>query len=181
MLSTNTLAYLSTLTYRADARRQVSILPLGSIFWDDEMPPMHEFIRIPEADREQVLRIFALRIKIWDDAILSEDDQRFWDSVRSATPDWAIYKRLKLSSHDQREREEAEQACAKELEEFLADADEVNLGEAKNGIQSFSATFHLTDRFTEHQPQPQAALVLEPDVSETQVSQWPQIGKRGRV
>src|SRR5689334_11565668 len=70
MLSANTLAYLSTLTYRADAKLQVSILPLGSIFWDDEMPPMHEFIRFPETDREEVLRVFALRIKIWDGAIL---------------------------------------------------------------------------------------------------------------
>ena len=152
MLSTNTLAYLSTLTYRADAKRQVSILPLGSIFWDDEMPSMHEFIRFPEADREEVLRVFALRIQIWDGAILSQDDQRFWDSVRSAAPDWAIYKRLKLSLCDQRGREEAEQACAKEFEEFLADADEVSRGEGKNGIQSFSATFHLTNPSTEHEP-----------------------------
>jgi hypothetical protein len=122
------------------------------IYADGKRISPHEATRIPEADREEVLRVFALRIKIWDGAILSEDDQRFWDSVRSAAPNWAIYKRLKLSSYDQREREEAEQACAKELEEFLADADEVSLSEAKNGIQGFSATFHLTDRPTEDEP-----------------------------
>ncbi|MGE5323447.1 MAG: hypothetical protein ACM3SW_11320 [Actinomycetota bacterium] len=145
MLSPNTLAYLSTLTYRADAKRLVCILPLGSIYWDDEMPPMWELVRVPEADREEVLRVFALRMKIWDREILSEDDQQFWDSVRSAAPSWAIFQRLELSPGDQRERAEAEQACAKEFEEFLADADEVTVSEGKSGLQSFSATFRLTE------------------------------------
>lgn len=152
MLSPNTLAYLSTLTYRTDAKRQVCILPLGSIYWDDEMPPIRELVRVPEADREQVLRVFALRITIWNGETLSDEDQRFWDSVRSAAPNWAIFQRLELSPGDQREREEAEQACAKEFKEFLADADEVTVSEGKSGLQSFSATFRLTDPLEELQP-----------------------------
>jgi hypothetical protein len=143
MLSKDTLAHLSTLTYRADAKRQVCIVPLGSIYWDDEMPDIHRFVIFPEPDRTQVLRLFTIRLRIWDHQTLSEDDRQFWESVRSRAPDWALFRRLDLSEDDQREREEAERACAKEFEEFLADADQVTISEEKHGMQSFAATFHL--------------------------------------
>lgn len=143
MLTHKTLAILSTLTYRPDAQRGVSILPLGSIYWDDELPKMHNFVGFPEADRVQVLRVFAIRLKLWDHEALSDDDRELWDSVRSAAPEWAIFRRLDLSPDDRRAREEAERACASEFEEFLAGADEISISEEKHGIQSFSATFHL--------------------------------------
>src|SRR5437588_7076088 len=143
MLSKNILAHLSTLTYRADAKRQVCILPLGSIYRDDEMPDIHRFVTFPEADRTQIVRLFGIRLRIWDHQTLSEDDQQFWDSVRSGAPAWALFHRLDLSEDDRREREEAERASAKELEDFLADSYEVTVSEEKQGLQSFSATFHL--------------------------------------
>src|SRR5215475_7474454 len=143
MLSEKTLAHLSTLTYRADAKRQVCILPLGSIYWENELPQVQKFAAFPEPDRNEVLRAFAIRMRLWDRQSLSDHDRQFWDSVRSAVPNWAIFHRLDLSDDDRRAREETEQACAKELEEFLAEADEVTVGEEKHGMQSFSATFRL--------------------------------------
>jgi hypothetical protein len=143
MLSEETLAYLSTLTYRPDAKRQVCILPLGSIYWEDEFPPIHKLAAFPELDRNEVLRAFAIRLRVWNDQLLSDDDRQFWAGVRSAAPNWAIFHRLHLSEDDQREREETERACSKEFEEFVAAADEVTVGEEEHGMQSFSATFHL--------------------------------------
>jgi hypothetical protein len=143
MLSEETLAHLSRLTYRLDAKRQVCILPLGSIYWEDELPQIQKFAVFPESDRDEILRAFAIRMKLWDHQSLSDDDRQFWDSVRSAAPSWAIFRRLDLSDDDRREREQTELACAREIEEFLAGADEVTLGEEKHGMQSFSATFRL--------------------------------------
>jgi hypothetical protein len=143
MLSEQTLSHLSALTYHADARRQVCILPLGSIYWDDELPQMGKFAAFPEPDRNEILRVFAIRLKAWDRQVLSDEDRQFWEIMRSAAPNWAIFRRLDLSDADRREREEIERACAKEFEEFLASADEVSVKEEKHGMQSFSATFRL--------------------------------------
>jgi hypothetical protein len=143
MLSEETLTHLSALTYRPDAKRQVCILPLGSVYWDDELPQMGKFAAFPEPDRNEILRVFAIRLKVWDRQVLSDEDRQFWESVRSAAPNWAIFRRLDLSGTDRQAREEIERGCAKEFEEFLASADEVSVGEPKNGMQSFSATFKL--------------------------------------
>jgi hypothetical protein len=143
MLSEETSAALSTLTYRPDAKRQVCILPLGSIYWEDELPQVQKFAAFPEPDRNAVLRAFTIRMRLWDCQSLSDDDRQFWDSVRSAVPNWAIFHRLDLSDDDRREREETELVCAKEFEEFIAGADEVTVGEERHGMQSFSATFRL--------------------------------------
>ena len=143
MLSEETLSQLSTLTYHADAKRQVCILPLGSIYWDDELPQARKFAAFPEPDRNEILRVFAIRLRVWDHQVLSDEDRQFWVSVRSAAPNWAIFRRLDLSDADRREREEIERACAKEFEEFLVSADEVSVKEEKHGMQSFSATFRL--------------------------------------
>jgi hypothetical protein len=91
MLSEETLTHFSTLTYRPDAKRQVCILPLGSVYWDDELPQMGKFAAFPEPDRNEILRVFALRLKLWDRQVLSDEDRQFWESVRSAAPNWAIF------------------------------------------------------------------------------------------
>jgi hypothetical protein len=143
MVSKETLSQLSALTYHADAKRQVCILPLGSVYWDDELPQVGKFAAFPEADRNEIFRVFAIRLKVWDRQVLSDEDRQFWESMRSAAPNWAIFRRLDLSDADRREREEIERACTKEFEEFLASADEVSVREEKHGMQSFSATFKL--------------------------------------
>lgn len=106
---------------------------------------MGKFAAFPEPDRNEILRVFALRLKFWERQVLSDEDRQFWESVRSAAPNWAVFRRLDLSDTDQMERDEIERACAKEFEEFLASADEVSVGEPRHGMQSFSATFKLNN------------------------------------
>ena len=143
MLSEETLARLSTLTYRPDAERHVCILPLGSIHWDDELPQNQLIMAFPEPDRNEVLRAFAIRMKLWNQQPLSDDDRELWDSVRSAAPNWAIFRRLDLSDDDRREREGAERACRRDLLGLLASADEVTFRDEGHGIWNFSAKFRL--------------------------------------
>jgi hypothetical protein len=121
----------------------VSILPLASIYWDDELPQHQRFQAFSERDRKHVLRAFAIRMKLWSQQTLSKDDQQFWDRMRLAAPNWALFHRLVLSEDDQRAREAAEHQCARDLEELFGAADEVKLGREKDGVQEFSATFHL--------------------------------------
>jgi len=139
---------LAALPFRADAKRRVCILPLGSIYWEDEMPDLAQLMKLPENDRNAVLRLFSLRFKIWDRQHLSDDEQRFWDEVQKQAPGWAFFRRLELSAEDQRAREEAEAGVQRELEAFFGDADEVTISE-QDGVQSFSATFDLTKKPTE--------------------------------
>jgi hypothetical protein len=63
MLTENTISTLSTLTYRADAKRQVCVLPLAGIYWDDELPDIRELTKISEDDRVQIFRLFGLRCR----------------------------------------------------------------------------------------------------------------------
>ena len=56
MLSETTLGFLSTLIYRADAKRQVCWLPLGGIYWKDEMADIRHLMKIPEDDKNQIFR-----------------------------------------------------------------------------------------------------------------------------
>jgi hypothetical protein len=143
ILSKETVAQLSTLKYRPDAERKVSILPLGSIYWDDELPPPKKLVALPEADRKSVLRAFAIRFKLWDHQPLSDEDRTFWQRLHLLAPDWAIFRRLVLSEDDRRAREKAERECGRGFEELFASAYQVTVREEKHGLQSFSATFQL--------------------------------------
>jgi len=143
MLTKETLSQLSTCVYRADAKRVISLMPLGSIYWDDEMPDWETLATIPEADRKQIDRCFAIRMRLWNHESLLEDQSEFWESARSALPAWAIFRRLELSDDEQRERKEIERDCAQAFEEFLADADILTSFQDSNGFERVSATFRL--------------------------------------
>ena len=145
MMTETTLGFLSTLTYRADAKRQVCWLPLGGIYGDDEMPDIHHLLNIPEDDRKQIFRLFAIRVRLWRGESLLDADQQFWDTAYSQVPSWAFFRRQQISDDDQQAQEQAEQGAANALEGLLADADRVSIREHA-GVQEFSATFDLTKR-----------------------------------
>ena len=65
MLTETTLGFLSTLTYREEAKRQVCWLPLSGIFWEDEMPDIHYLNKVPETDRNQIFLLFTIRVRLW--------------------------------------------------------------------------------------------------------------------
>jgi hypothetical protein len=100
MLSETTLAHLSDLTYRPDAKRRVCLLPLGGIYWEDEMPDLRQIMKIPEDDRNQMFRLFGIRARFWKGEALPADEQRFWDTARSQMPSWALFQRQTISVDD---------------------------------------------------------------------------------
>ena len=140
MLTDVTLAYLSTLTYRVDAKRGVCVFPLASILRDDEMPLLD---RVPVQDRDQIFLLFAIRSKIWDQVPLSADEIQLWDQARSRAADWALLQRLVLSVDEHQARENAEGNCERALEELFASADQVIISRDERGFEKFAATFRL--------------------------------------
>jgi hypothetical protein len=126
MLNETTIATLSRLTYRPDAKREVCALPLAGIY-----------------DRIQIFRLYGIRPQIWKGEALPDKDQKFWDSMQSLVPRWAFFQRQRVSLDDLRAQEQAEQATAEGLEAWFADADEVRISET-DGVQSLSVTFDLT-------------------------------------
>jgi len=154
MLSENTIAMLSTLTYRADAKRQVCVLPLAGIYWDDELPELRELTEIPQADHDNIFRLLGLRSRLWTGEILSDNDQEFWDGMQSLVPSWAAFRRIRVSRDDLQADEDAQRETMEGLKGWFADADKVNLSE-KDGLQRFSLTFNLTKGRTgppKHEP-----------------------------
>lgn len=129
MMSETTLGFLSTLTYRADAKRQVCWLPLGGIYWEDEMPDIRHLMNIPEDDRNQIFRLFTIRLRLWKGEPLPDAERMFWDRTYSQVPSWAFFRRQQISDDDQHAQEQAEQGTADALEALLADADRVSIRE----------------------------------------------------
>jgi hypothetical protein len=146
MLSEATIALLNELHFRADAKRMVSLIPLGSIYWEDEMPDLLDIAKLSDEERNMIWGLFGIRFKIWDDQQLAADDKSFWEAARSEVPDWPLFHRLALSLDDRKAREEAERDVEKEFEAFFGDADRVELSDKPHGVQEFSATFDLTKK-----------------------------------
>lgn len=142
MLTETTLGVLSTFNYRADAKRQVSWLPLSGIYWEDELPDLRYLNKIPENDRNQILRLFASRVRLWKGEVLSDTQQQLWDTTYSQIPQWAFFQRNHISSDDQHAQEDGEEGGTDVLEALLSDADEVTVSE-NDGVQNISATFDL--------------------------------------
>jgi hypothetical protein len=142
MLSEITAAYLSTLTYRADAERRVCWLPLSGIYWEDELPDIEHLRTIPQDDFTQILRLFGIRKILWKDWPLAEDDERFWDKTRSQVPSWAFFRRKTISADDQLAQEEADRGADECYQVFFYDADELTITE-KDGVQTLCARFKV--------------------------------------
>ncbi|HXB72086.1 MAG TPA: hypothetical protein VNY05_27870 [Candidatus Acidoferrales bacterium] len=140
------IARLRKLPARDDARRMVSVIPLGSIYWDDEMPDYLDLAKLSEDERNAMWRLFGIRFKIWDGEVLSTDDQAFWDAARKDVPTWALFHRLALSADDRDACKQAEGDIEKEFEAFFGDADQVELTDKGQGLKEFSATFDLTKK-----------------------------------
>jgi hypothetical protein len=121
ILSGKAVATITALPYREDAEWQVNILPFGSIYWVDEMPPLTDLFEKPE-DMLLVNSMFGLRIKLWDGEALDALEQQRWDAVKAQVPEWALFKRLTLSKQQTLARQEAERQVEQEFQS-LADND----------------------------------------------------------
>jgi hypothetical protein len=125
-LSPALVEYLSAMSYRPDAERLESILPLGGIYWADELD-FESLKALPDADREALFHVVALRMKIWDGETLDEDDQRFWDAAQEAAPGWALFRRLTLSDDDRRAHQHAFSQVVEFFEAMKSEGYEVDL------------------------------------------------------
>lgn len=146
MLSQSTIALLSGLKYRPDAKRETCLIPLGSIYWEDELPELVELAKLSDAERNAVWALFAIRFKVWDKEQLSTEEAAFWEAARAEVPGWALFQRIELSPEDRRAREEAEQDVEKQFEAFFGHVDQVQLTDKGHGLQEFSVTFDLAKK-----------------------------------
>ncbi len=117
-------------------------MPLSGIHWEDELPDVHLLNKIPENDRDQILRLFTIRVKLWKGEVLSDTQQELWDATHSEVPQWAFFQRNHISADDQHAQEAAERGGADVVEALLTDADEISVAE-NEGIQKISTTFDL--------------------------------------
>jgi hypothetical protein len=122
MLSKNAVALLAALPYRPDAEWGVNILPFGSIYWKDEMPPLADLID-KQDDMLIIHAMFGIRLKLWDHEVMNVEDQQLWDAVKSQVPRWALFHRLNLNEEQIRARKEAEQQVEREFEGLSDDSD----------------------------------------------------------
>lgn len=143
MLSEATSALLNTLTYRADARVGFSWMSLGGIVWEDELPDHNQFLlKIPDDDQRHIIRLFGIRVRLWNGQTLRNEDQQFWDATQSLVPRWAFFERLSVSADELYKQEEMAKQAEEVYEALFADADEVEITE-QDGVQNFCATFDL--------------------------------------
>jgi len=124
MLSENPVAMLAARTFRVDSDWGVNILPLGSIYWQDELPEILDLLKRPD-DMSIIYAMFAIRLKLWDGEPLSPQDRDMWNSVQQQVPNWALFSRLSLSDEQRLARENAERQVEKEIESLGAEIGDV--------------------------------------------------------
>jgi hypothetical protein len=148
-LSPSLVAYMSALTYRAESKRLVSLMPLSGIYWNDEIPDLRALLSLGEDDKMQYLCLFAIRIRLWRSEALSDEDQNLWDTVRTQVPTCPVFMRLNISDDDRKTQCEAEEETGEMLDGLFSGAKEVTWTDVGSGAKEFTAKFDFTE---ERQP-----------------------------
>lgn len=143
-LSPSLVAYMSTLTYRAEAKRLVSLMPLSGIYWDDEIPDLSALHSLGEDDEMQYLRLLAIRIRLWRGEALSDEDQNLWDTARTQVPTCPVFMRLNISDDDREEQRGAEEETGEILDGLFSGAKEVTWTDVGGGAKRFTAKLDFT-------------------------------------
>ena len=140
MLRKAAVDHLRGLKYDPSAERHCSILPLGAIYWSDEIPDFKALSEMSEEVSDQVFRLMNIRLHIWDDKALSAEDQAFWDEALAQVPDCPMFQRLALSEEDREAQSDTERSALDVIEQLASSANEFRV----NQDGSFSATYDLT-------------------------------------
>lgn len=143
MLTDKAIEYLKPLTFSEKAERVVCFIPLGGIYWEDEITDFRDLMKMSEEDRDSIYNLFRIRFKIWNGDSLEGNDKIFWDTAITQVPNYALFQRLNLSEEDRAAQDEVETGVEEGFGALFEDADEVNTTE-KDGFQKFTATFDLT-------------------------------------
>ncbi len=109
MLTKGAIDYLTPLTYLKSAERLSCYLPLGGIYWADEIPDFEVFTQLAEEDRIGILRLFRIRFALWNGHELNDDETAFLEAARKLVPDYGLFQRLELSPGDRLAHEQMEQ------------------------------------------------------------------------
>jgi hypothetical protein len=145
MLTDRAIAYLQPLTFSTTAARLNCFIPLGGIYWNDEIPDFDALLEIPEQDRLGIYKLFSIRFRIWKGEELDAAEKMFWEEARGQVPDYALFHRLKLSDEERTAQEQLETEMGEVFEAMFDCADEVSVS-MEDGSPSFSATFDLTKK-----------------------------------
>lgn len=146
MLTDVAVKYLSALKRQPDAVRMNSYLPLGGIYWVDEIPDLSELLKMAESDRGCIFKLFSIRFRIWNSATLTPTDQEFWDAARSIVPEYPLFQRLVLSVEDRSAQHLVEQEVIAGFDMLFEKADKVELTQSADGLKGFSMHFDLTQK-----------------------------------
>jgi hypothetical protein len=145
MFSDKTIEIITSLRFDPDAETVSCLLPLGSIFWSDELPRW-KFLAFAEGpDRDVIMRLFAIRINYWNTGQIVDEDKSVWDAAKQQFPDWPFFRRLHLTAAQRREHESTQRQLENLFDELTTGADEFVFSEGPKGFSSFSATFNVGD------------------------------------
>ena len=100
MMSDTAKKYLSSLVFSRDAKKMCSLIPLGGIYWSDEISDFRALSRMPDEARGEIYRLFRIRYALWDGVELSAEDLKFLELVRVMVPTCPIFKRLIPTQED---------------------------------------------------------------------------------
>lgn len=138
-LTDGALAYLSPLIFHESAERRSCSLPLGGIYWADEIPDFKGFMKLPEEDRLSILQLFRIRFILWAGDELHEDDLAVLEGAKSQVPEYPLFQRLSLSKEDQLAQERVEQDLLKFFDNLSGDDGEIQVSE-ENGFPKVKIT-----------------------------------------
>ena len=126
MLSAELVSRLSQMPMRRDAELRVSYLPLGSIYWTDELNEIvDELIAADEADADALLRLFRIRAHMWDEELVDDADREFFLAAREQVPDFALFQRLHIDGDALKLHREVKDAATEFWQVFFGDEETV--------------------------------------------------------
>ena len=136
MLTDGAIAYLQPLTFSKTARRLACFLPLGGIYWDDEIPDFLTLLEMPRKIDLGFLNcsLFASRFGVgWK---WKQEKELFLEEARAQIPDYALFQRLILSDEDRAAQEQVEKDLTEGFAAMFEAADEVSILD-KDGVSEF--------------------------------------------
>jgi len=145
MLSQDAINKIRALTLNPKAEMISCIIPLGSVYWTDELPGPYKFLAFTEgADRDYVIQLFAIRINYWNTGEMSSEDQQLWNSALIEFPEWPLFQRLHLNEAEKSAHENVQNDAEAFFAGLANEADEFSTEQEEGGVTSFSATFNLS-------------------------------------
>jgi len=94
MLNEAAKNYLKSLIYKSDAEIINCMIPLGGIYWNDEITDFQVIHDLPDDARKDIYRLIQIRYNLWDGEELSQSDMRFLQAALALVPDCPLFKRL---------------------------------------------------------------------------------------